>query len=277
MDPLLEPAARAARLAQKAIRAVAGQPGAMQVRSKQVNDFVTQADLTSQRIISETLLSSFPHHAVLGEESAELLGSSGADHVWIVDPLDGTNNFVHGYPVGCISIALSVRGRVEHGLILDLYRDELFHAGLGAGAWCGDRRLAVGDRSVLQDALVASNGPFRAGADFDRQLQRLGAVMRRSSALRRSGSAALDLAWVAAGYCDACFDVGLRAWDVAAGMLLVREAGGRVGTFAGDPDCLEAQECLAANPMLFTALGALLRPFSGIGSSTDAVRSSGDT
>lgn len=260
--PMLEVAVAAAQAAGALIRAAAADPASLQVREKRPNDFVTQVDLAAEALIVRTLLEAFPGHSVRGEESAQAHGVRGAEHVWIVDPLDGTNNFIHGYPAYSVSIALAVRGRLELGVILDVPRGDLFHASRGGGAWCNAHRLTVGRRTELHEALVATSCPYRPGPGFAGAMHMLGDVMQRVAGIRRSGSAALDLAWVAAGHCDAFFDLGLKAWDVAAGTLLVDEAGGRSGTFGGAAECLEAQECMAANPLLFEALGVVLRPHS---------------
>ena len=262
LQPMLDVAVAAARSAAGIIRAAAADPGSLQVRTKQPNDFVTQVDLASEWAIVRALLGAYPEHAVRGEESAQRHGNPQADHVWIVDPLDGTTNFIHGYPADAVSIALALRGRIELGVVLDVCRGELFQATLGGGAFCDGQRLAVASRSTLQDAVVATSCPYRAAPSFDVAMQMLGEVMQRVGAVRRSGSAALDLAWVAAGRCDASFDLGLNAWDVAAGGLLVGEAGGQVCDFQGNANFLESRECIAAHPALRAELGAILRPFA---------------
>ncbi len=262
VHPMLDVALSAAHNAAAIIRAAAADPGSLQIRAKQPNDFVTQVDLASEQAIVRTLLAAHPGHAVRSEESPHAHGTPGAEHVWIVDPLDGTTNFIHGYPAYAVSIALALRGRVELGVVLDVCRGDVFHAWLGGGAFCNGQRLAVSARTALQEAVVASSCPPRAAPSFDIAMQMLGAVMQRVGAIRRSGSAALDLAWVAAGHCDAQFDIGLNAWDVAAGGLLVSEAGGQVSDFRGQADFLESRECLAGNPALCAALGAILRPFA---------------
>ncbi len=272
MHPMLAVAVSAARQAGALIRAAAADPASLQIRQKRPNDFVTQVDVASEQLIVKTLLDAFPAHAVRAEESQQPHGMPGADHVWIVDPLDGTNNFIHGYPAYSVSIALSVRGSVEHAVVLDVTHGDLFHATRGAGAYCNERRLQVGSRAALHEALVGTSCPYQPGPGFARSLQMFGAVMERVAGIRRSGSAALDLAWVAAGYCDGFFDLGLKAWDVAAGSLLVSEAGGRMGDFRGDADCLEAQECMAGNPAIFAALGALLQPYSRQGTPAPGAR-----
>jgi myo-inositol-1(or 4)-monophosphatase len=262
LPPMLDAALAAAQSAAEIIRAAAADPARRQVREKQPKDFVTEVDLASEQAIVKTLLGAHPGHAVRSEESQRLHGVPGAEHVWIVDPLDGTTNFIHGYPVYAVSIALAVRGRIELGVVLDVPRGALYQAWRGGGAWCEGRRLAVSARSDLGDAVVATSCPYRPGPGFARSMQMLGSVMESVRAIRRSGSAALDLAAVAAGHCDAAFDLGLNAWDVAAGGLLVEEAGGVVSNFRGEADFLESRECLAGNAVVHAGLGAILRPFA---------------
>lgn len=262
---MLALAVAAAQQAGALIRAAAADPASLQIRQKNPNDFVTQVDVACEQVIASTLLAAFPAHAVRGEESQQPHGNPHADHVWIVDPLDGTNNFIHGYPAYSVSIALAIRGRIEHAVVLDVVHGDIFNASLGGGSFCNDRPVRVGTRATLPEALVGTSCPFPPGPGHGRNVQMFNEVMAGVAGIRRSGSAALDLAWVAAGYNDAFFDLGLRAWDVAAGSLLVTEAGGRVGNFGGAPDFLETRECLAGNPALFEALGAVLKPYSSCG------------
>jgi myo-inositol-1(or 4)-monophosphatase len=256
---LLALAVAAARAGAEAIEAATQSREALQVRAKRPNDFVTQVDVASEAAIARTLLAAHPEHAVRGEESAAPQGNAASDHVWIVDPLDGTNNFIHGWPHYAVSVALAVRGRLEAGVVLDVTRGDVYRASRGGGAWRNDERLAVSTRTRLAEAVVASTCPIRPGPGFDAGMRTLARVMERVSAVRRSGSAALDLAYLAAGRCDAQFDRGLAPWDVAAGALLVQEAGGLVTTFSGDPGFLEARECLAGNAALHAALADILR------------------
>ncbi len=262
VEPALATALRAALLAGNIIRAAAGNPSSVPVREKRPNDFVTEVDLASEQAIVQTLLGAFPQHAVRTEESAKPHGHAASDHVWIVDPLDGTTNFIHGYPHVGVSIALAVRGRIEHAVVLDVMAGEWYHASRGQGAFRGASRLHVSRRGELASALLATSCPARAAPDGARALEMLCDVMARVAAVRRSGSAALDLARVAAGQCDGGFDQGLRAWDVAAGSLLVQEAGGSVGSFAGAPDFLEAREIVSGGPAVYDALVAVLTPYS---------------
>ncbi len=260
--PLLALAVRAANAAAHVIRDAAADPDRRQIRQKQPNDFVTEVDIASEQAIVRILLAEHPGHCVRAEESAQAHGDPRSDHVWIVDPLDGTTNYIHGYPQYSVSIALAVRDRIEHGVVLDVSADALFCASRGQGATCNGRRLHVSTRPGLNGALLASSCPPRLAPDFGRSVEMLGVVMERVAAIRRSGSAALDLARVAAGQCDGAFDQGLNAWDVAAGSLLVEEAGGRVGNFLGAPDFLETRECLAGGPAVFDAMRVLLTPYS---------------
>ena len=262
MHPTLMVAIEAARAAANVIRDAAADPAALQIKQKNPNDFVTQIDLASERTIVGMLLSAFPHHSVRAEESEQAYGTQGAEQEWIVDPLDGTNNFIHGYPAYSVSIALAVAGRIEHAVVMDVSRGDVYHASRGSGAFCNDQPIHVSPRSIFQEAMVATSCPARPGPTFARAMQMLGDVMLHTGAIRRSGSAALDLAHVAAGYCEGCFDLGLRAWDVAGGSLLVTEAGGCVGDFLGGDQFLEMQECMAGNPATFAGLGAVLRPYS---------------
>lgn len=262
VHPTLTVAIEAAKAAAQVILDAAADPAALQIKLKNPNDFVTQVDLASEKTIVGMLLSAFPEHSVRAEESDQAYGLQGGEHVWIVDPLDGTNNFIHGYPAYSVSIALAIAGQIEHAVVLDVTRGDVFHASRGSGAFCNATPLHVSARPLLQEAMVASSCPYRPGPHFARSMQMLGDVMLHTGAIRRSGSAALDMAHVAAGYCDGFFDLGLRAWDVAGGSLLITEAGGCVGDFLGGTEFLESQECMAGNPAVFAALGDVLRLYS---------------
>jgi len=266
-SPWLALALRAAHAAAALIREAAADPAALEVRLKRPNDFVTRVDVASERLIVQTLLGAEPGHAVMGEEQAALHGNPQADHVWIVDPVDGTVNLIHGIPAYAVSIALAVGGRLEVGVVLDVQRGEVFAAARGQGAWLGRggvwQRLAVSACADLGSAVVATSAPRTADPDDPVAWARFAEVMRAASAVRRGGSAALDLAWVAAGRHDAAYDLGLAPWDVAAGTLLVREAGGRVTTLEGGEDVLSIRETLAAGPGLHAALCRILSPAAG--------------
>jgi len=270
LHPMLNVAIKAARTAGTIINRAALDVESVRVSAKQTNDFVTEVDHAAEAAIIDTLLTAYPDHAIWAEESGKRPGKhGGADHVWIIDPLDGTTNFIHGFPVYCVSIALMVGNRLEQAVIYDPSRNDLFCATRGRGAYLNDRRIRVAKRTALRDCLLSTGFPFRAGDAFQTYLQMLGDVMPKCAGVRRPGSAALDLAYVAAGFSDGFFETGLSPWDVAAGALLVTEAGGLVGNFTGEADFLEQKECLAANPRVYGQLVGLLGRFSKFASAGD--------
>ena len=258
---MLNIAVRAARRAGSIINRATLDGGALQVRSKRANDFVTQVDRAAEAAVIDIIRQAYPDHAILGEESGELpaKGTAKAEYRWIIDPLDGTTNFIHGFPQYCVSIGLERRGAMEHGVIYDPSKNELFTASKGGGAYLDDRRIRVTKCANLKDALVGTGFPFREGARVDLYLQQLKTVMTSSSAVRRAGAAALDLAYVAAGRLDAFWELGLAPWDMAAGALLIQEAGGMVGDLSGDAGWLEKGDIAAATPKVFTQLLTALK------------------
>ncbi len=266
---MLNVAIKAARAAGAIINRAALDVEAVRVSQKQVNDFVTEIDQASERIIIETLLTAYPDHGILAEESGSQHGNPNADHIWIIDPLDGTTNFIHGFPVYCVSIALQVRGKLEQAVIYDPTRNDLFTATKGRGAYMNERRIRVSKRVRLNECLISTGFPFRPEDDFDKYLRLMGDVMQRTAGLRRPGAAALDLAYVAAGFSDGFFELGLQPWDMAAGALLVTEAGGLVGNFTGDAEFLEHRECLAASPRIYAQMVPLLQKYSKFASADD--------
>ena len=259
---MLNVAIKAARAAGSIINRAALDVEAVRISQKQVNDFVTEVDHASEAAIIETLLSAYPDHGILAEESGSQHGNPKADHIWIIDPLDGTTNFIHGFPVYCVSIALQVRGRIEQAVIYDPSRNDLFTATKGRGAFLNDRRIRVSKRTQLKECLISTGFPFRPGDNFNQYLLMMGDVMQKTAGLRRPGSAALDLAYVAAGFTEAFFETGLSPWDVAAGSLLVTEAGGLVGNFTGESDFLEQREMLAGTPRIYGQLVPILHKYS---------------
>ncbi len=267
---MLNVAIKAARAAGAIINRAALDVEAVRISQKQVNDFVTEVDHASEAAIIETLLTAYPRHGIHAEESGRTHGDPHSDHVWIIDPLDGTTNFIHGFPVYCVSIALSVKGRIEQAVIYDPSRNDLFTATRGRGAYLNDRRIRVSKRVNLGECLISTGFPFRKGDDFPAYLKMMGDVMQRTAGLRRPGAAALDLAYVAAGFTDGFFETGLKPWDVAAGSLLVTEAGGLIGNFTGEPEYLDVQECLAGNPRVYAQLVGILRKYSVVESGARA-------
>jgi len=259
---MLNVAVKAARAAGAIINRAALDVEAVRVSQKQVNDFVTEVDHASEAAVIETLLGAYPDHAIWAEESGREHGKQGADHVWIIDPLDGTTNFIHGFPVYCVSIALAVKGRIEQAVVYDPTRNDLFTATRGRGAYLNERRIRVSKRTDLRNCLISTGFPFRPGDNFNNYLRMMADVMTRTAGLRRPGAAALDLAYVAAGYTDGFFETGLSPWDVAAGSLLVTEAGGLIGNFTGESEFLEQKECVAGNPRIYGQMVGLLGKYS---------------
>ena len=276
---MINVAVKAARAAGSIINRAALDVESVRISQKQVNDFVTEVDHAAEKIIIETLLAAYPGHGIWAEESGREHGAKDSEFVWIIDPLDGTTNFIHGLPVYCVSIALAVKGKIEQAVIYDPSRNDLFTATKGRGAYLNDRRLRVSKRIRLQDCLISTGFPYRPGDDMPTYLRMMGDVMQRTAGLRRPGSAALDLAYVAAGYTDGFFETGLQPWDVAAGSLLVTEAGGLVGNLSGDSDFLEQSECMAGNPRVYGQLVGILGKYSKFASAGEkaGVRQAGQT
>ena len=269
LHPMINVAVKAARAAGAIINRAALDVESVRISQKLVNDFVTDVDHASEQIIIETLLTAYPGHGIWAEESGQEHGAKDSEFVWIIDPLDGTTNFIHGLPVYCVSIALAVKGKVEQAVIYDPSRNDLFTATKGRGAYLNDRRLRVSKRIRMQECLISTGFPFRPTDDFNTYLRMMGDVMQRTAGLRRPGAAALDLAYVAAGYTDGFFEMGLKPWDVAAGSLLVTEAGGLVGNFTGEANFLEQQECMAASPKIYGQLVPLLGKYSKFAGAAD--------
>ncbi len=259
---MLNVAIKAARSAGAIINRAALDVEAVRVSVKQTNDFVTEVDQKAEETIIETLLTAYPTHGILAEESGSEHGAKDSEFVWIIDPLDGTTNFIHGFPVYCVSIALAVRGKVEQAVVYDPTRNDIFCATKGRGAYMNDRRIRVAKRTRLQECLISTGFPYRPGDKLQSYLKMLGEVMSQCAGVRRPGAAALDLAYVAAGFTDGFFETGLQPWDVAAGSLLVTEAGGLIGNFTGESEFLHENECVAANPRIYGQMVTTLAPYS---------------
>jgi myo-inositol-1(or 4)-monophosphatase len=253
--------AAAARKAAKGLIRDFGEVEQLQVSVKGPGDFVSSADLKAENVLRRELEKARPGYGFLMEEGGELKGKDEA-HRFIIDPLDGTTNFLHGLPHWAISIGLEREGKLIAGLVLDPIKDELFWAERGLGAYVNDRRLRVSARRELPDSLIATGIPFRGHGDHAKYVQTLGPVMAGTSGVRRWGVASLDLAYVAAGRFDGFWEYGLKPWDVAAGLLLVREAGGYVTDFDGGQDVLEAEGIVAANGELHERLRKMLKEAS---------------
>ncbi|HEX4944247.1 MAG TPA: inositol monophosphatase family protein [Usitatibacteraceae bacterium] len=254
MHPMLTTAVKAARKAGAIITRASYDLERLTIRRKQHNDFVTEVDHAAEDAIIRTLREAYPSHAFLAEESGASSAAANSDHLWIIDPLDGTTNFLHGFPQYCVSIALKHKGVLQQAVVYDPNRNELFTATRGAGAFLNDRRLRVSATDRLEDALIGTGFPFREFDQFDEYLRMFGEITRRVAGVRRPGAAALDLAWVAAGRLDGFWEMGLSPWDMAGGALLVREAGGLVGDLEGAEGFLDSGRIVAANSKVFAPL-----------------------
>jgi myo-inositol-1(or 4)-monophosphatase len=258
MQPLLNIAMRAARRAGDLIVKSLSRLDSLKIDTKGRNDFVTDIDRKAEADIIATIHRSYPEHAVLAEES----GRSGENEfVWIIDPLDGTTNFLHGFPTFAVSIALEHKGRLQHAVVYDPMRQEFFTASRGDGAQLEGKKIRVSSQRTLEGALIGTGFPFRAGANVDEYLAMLKVVMSSAAGIRRPGAASLDLAYVAAGRIDGFWEFGLSPWDTAAGTLLIQEAGGRVGTAAGAEYSLGAN-IVAGNPKVYQALLEAIGPLT---------------
>ena len=261
MQPMLTIALRAARKAGEIIARSVDQLDTLRIDEKSANNFVTEIDRASEKEIIYHLKKAYPDHAFLGEES----GASGADtaeYRWIIDPLDGTTNFIHGIPHFAVSIACEYRGQLEHAIVLDPIRREEFTASRGRGAQINGRRIRVSERKSLDGALIGTGIPFksRCEAQIPAYVHSLQAVAEKTAGLRRAGAAALDLAYVAAGRLDAFWEMALAPWDIAAGALLIREAGGLISDFKGGNDYMDNGNVVCGNPKCFKGLLQLVQP-----------------
>jgi myo-inositol-1(or 4)-monophosphatase len=227
----------------------------MRIEEKGRNDFVSEADRAAEDAVIETILKHYPDHAIKAEES----GTRGeSDYVWIIDPLDGTTNYLHGFPMFCVSVALAHKGRVEHGVVYDPLRQELFTASRGEGAQLDGRRIRVSKQNDLKRALLATGFPYRdTNEAFEPYMNMLVKAINNTTGIRRAGSAALDLCYVAAGRLDAYWETGLLSWDLAAGALIVRESGGIVSALDGGEDYLDTGHVLSGTPKIYSAVARL--------------------
>jgi myo-inositol-1(or 4)-monophosphatase len=257
MQPLLNIAVRAARRAGDLIVRNVDRVPTLNVRAKSRNDFVSEIDHLAERDIVETIRRTHPDHGFLGEEGGR---SGGDEFVWIIDPLDGTTNFLHGFPTFAVSLACQYRGRIEHAVVYDPMRQELFTASRGDGAQLDGRRIRVSKQATIEGALIGTGFPYRENSRWiDPYLAMMKTVMQQSAGIRRPGAASLDLAYVAAGRIDAFWEIGLNAWDTAAGSLLITEAGGRIGTLTGG-EYRQNGNVLAGSPKVYEAMLECLAP-----------------
>src|SRR6185295_15539820 len=257
MHPMLNIAVRAARRAGSIINRASLDGGGLQVRSKRANDFVTQVDGAAEQAVMDIVRKSYPDHGFIAEESGE--AAADAEYVWIIDPLDGTTNFIHGFPQYAVSVAVQRRGVLTHAVVYDPTKNELFTASKGGGAFLNDRRIRVSKCQRLDDALLGTGFPFKELSRLELYLKQLGTFMSRSSGVRRAGAAALDLAYVACGRLDAFWELGLSQWDMAAGALLITEAGGLVADPSGEQSFMQSGDICAATPKVFPAMLEAMR------------------
>lgn len=258
---MLSTAVKAARRAGSVINRGARDLDRLTITAKGPKDFVSEVDRAAEAAIVDVLHATYPDHAILAEEGTAKGANAEAEFLWIIDPLDGTTNFLHGFPQYCVSIALQHKGQITQGVIYDPVRNDLFTATRGRGAFLNDHRMRVSRRQHLRDCLVGTGFPFRDGSDVDVYVKMMRTMLMETAGLRRPGSAALDLAYVAAGYYDGFWEIGLNPWDVAAGSLLVLEAGGLVGDLRGDNAYLHGGQVIAANPRIFAQMVKVLGPY----------------
>ena len=248
MHPMLHTAVRSVREAGRVILMYFNQLDRLEYSSKGRNDYVSQADVEAERAVLDVLTRAYPDHGIIAEESGE---REGSEYTWIIDPLDGTTNFLHGFPMFAVSVAVKRAGVLEHGVVYDPLHDEMFTASRGEGAQLNGKRLRVSTTRQLAPSLLGTGFPFRDLGIIEPWMRSFQSLLPKTSGIRRAGAAALDLAYVAAGRLDGFWEFGLKPWDMAAGALLIREAGGLVADVSGGQDFLENGNLVAANPLIF--------------------------
>jgi myo-inositol-1(or 4)-monophosphatase len=264
MEPMINIALRAARKAGEGIVRASDELHRFEVKAKGLNNFVTEVDINAEREIIYHLQKAYPDHAILGEESG-LIGSEDAEYRWVIDPLDGTTNFIRGIPHYAVSIACLHRGRIEHAVIVDPVRHEEFTASRGRGAQLNGHRIRVSDLSSLEGALLGTGIPFKNHCDdkLPSYCKSIEVLAAQCAGIRRAGAASLDLAYVAAGRLDAFWEIGLSQWDIAAGVLLVREAGGLVADVDASENYMDSGNIVCGNPRCFKAVLQAVKPLLG--------------
>jgi myo-inositol-1(or 4)-monophosphatase len=258
-NPIVNIAVRAARAAGNVIIRALDRLDTVRVTEKGPNDFVTEIDQQAEREIINIIRKAHPHHGIISEECGEI--ASNDDYTWIIDPLDGTRNFIHGFPHFAVSIAISYKGKIEHGVIYDPVRQELFTATRGRGAQLNERRIRVSKRSNLEECLLGTGFPYRhSAAHIQAYTNSLHAILPICGDVRRAGAATLDLAYLACGRLDGFWEMGLKIWDIAAATLMVKEAGGLVSDFSGGEDFLKTGNVIAGNPKILKSLLQTVNP-----------------
>ncbi|WP_068636649.1 inositol monophosphatase family protein [Thauera butanivorans] len=259
MHPTLNIAVKAARRAATVINRASTQLDLLTVQSKTPNDFVTEVDRAAEQAIIDVLREAFPGHGILAEESGE--SGPESEYNWIIDPLDGTTNFIHGFPQYAVSIAQTRNGVLEHAVIYDPNTNEMFTASRGGGAFLNDRRIRVSRRTRLNEALIGTGFPFRQFDNVDAYLAMFKELTQKTAGIRRPGAASLDLAYVACGRLDGFWEMGLSPWDMAAGVLLIQEAGGLVSDLSGEAGFMTTGNVVAGTPKVFGQLLPVIQAY----------------
>ncbi|MBL0207940.1 MAG: inositol monophosphatase [Propionivibrio sp.] len=255
MHPALNIIIKAARRASQIINRSSSELEHLKVTTKRQSDFVTEVDKAAEAAIIEVLRDAYPEYGILAEETGLTAGTgAGSEYQWIIDPLDGTTNYIHGFPQYAISIALAYKGQVTQSLVYDTMRNEMFTASKGSGTFLNERRVRVSKCLKLEDALIGTGFPYHSFIHVDAYLAMLKELMQKTSGIRRPGAASLDLAYVACGRLDGFWEFGLAPWDIAGGSLLVSEAGGLIGDLSGNDDYLKTGNVIAGTPKIFSQL-----------------------
>ena len=260
MHPTLNIAIKAARRAGQIINRASLDIEKLKIEVKRQSDFVTEVDRAAEAAILDVLREAYPSHGILAEESGLAGTNPESEYQWIIDPLDGTTNFIHGLPQYAISIGLAHKGVMTQGVVYDPNRNELFTATRGGGAFLNDKRIRVSKRIKLDEALIGTGFPYRMFDHIDTYLAIFRDVAQRTAGMRRPGAASLDLAWVACGRMDGFWELGLSPWDMAAGSLLITEAGGLVGDLSGEANYMTTGNIIGGNPKIFSQLLQLITP-----------------
>tara|TARA_E500000178_G_scaffold356701_1_gene437448 strand:+ start:54983 stop:55798 length:816 start_codon:yes stop_codon:yes gene_type:complete len=260
---MLNTAVKAARRAGAIINRATLDPTKIKISEKEKNDFVTNIDKNCEQEIIDILLSAYPKHSILAEESGTLIMNPSNENInhgytWIVDPIDGTTNFIHDFPFYSVSIGLMLNGEITQAVVYDPHRDELFISSKGRGSYLNDRRLRVSNQIIVEGSLITTGFPPKNKTNYSKYINLINKLVNNSVSVRRIGSAALELCYVAAGRSDCFFEIGLMPWDIAAGSLIVKEAGGFVGDFIGGDGYLFNGDIVASNPKLFPIISKLI-------------------
>jgi myo-inositol-1(or 4)-monophosphatase len=258
MHPFVNIAIRAARRGGDIIFRHHNQIDRLTIESKAANDYVSEVDKMAEEAIIYEIHKAYPKHSILGEESGEIIGDENFQ--WVIDPLDGTTNFLHGFPQYSVSIALFEKGEPTHGVVYDPFKEELFNASIGDGAYLNEKRLRVTDNASLADTLIGTGFPFKQPEHLDCYIDTFKAIHPHVAGIRRAGSAALDLAYVAAGRLDGFWEIGLNKWDIAAGVLLIKESGGFVGDFSGGAKYFETGNVVAGSDKVYREILDKIKP-----------------